>query len=129
MTIGSGLRITFLLVLFLLGCAITRTRRIDAPERMQTEIGMLIRPGMTIEEVDSAMKAEGFKCTIERNASFIAMRSWLDKEPRRDAIDFVRCNRTNSAGLMMGRVWSVAILLDGEKTTGEVLVSHYVDGP
>jgi len=128
-TIGSGLRITCLLVLFLLGCAITRTRRIDAPERMQTEIGMLIRPGMTIEEVDSAMKAEGFKCTIERNASFIAMRSWLDKEPRRDAIDFVRCNRTNSAGLMMGRVWSVAILLDGEKTTGEVLVSHYVDGP
>jgi hypothetical protein len=96
---------------------------------MQTEIGMLIRPGMTIEEVESAMKVEGFKCTIERNASFIAMKSWLDIEPRRDAIDFVRCNRTNSAGLMMGRIWSVAILLDGEKTTGEVLVSHYVDGP
>jgi hypothetical protein len=30
---------------------------------------------------------------------------------------------------MMERVWSVAIMLDGEKTTGEVLVSHYVDGP
>lgn len=129
MTIGNGVRISFLLVLFLLGCATTRTRRIDAPERMQTEIGMLIRPGMTIGEVESAMKAEGFKCNIERNASFIAMRSWLDREPRRDAIDFVRCNRSNSAGLMMGRIWSVAILLDGEKTTGEVLVSHYVDGP
>ncbi|MFN9984528.1 MAG: hypothetical protein ACK52S_03150 [Pirellula sp.] len=96
---------------------------------MQTEIGALIHPGMTIGEVESAMKAEGFKCNIERNASFIAMRSWLDREPRRDAIDFVRCNRSNSAGLMMGRIWSVAILLDGEKTTGEVLVSHYVDGP
>jgi hypothetical protein len=45
------------------------------------------------------------------------------------AIDFVRCNRTNSAGVLTGRVWSVAILLDGEKTTGEVLVSHYIDGP
>ncbi len=129
MTIGNGVRISCLLVLFLLGCATTRTRGIDAPERMQTEIGMLIRPGMTIGEVESAMKAEGFKCNIERNASFIAMRSWHDKEPRRDAIDFVRCNRSNSAGLMMGRIWSVAILLDGEKTTGEVLVSHYVDGP
>ena len=90
---------------------------------------MLIHPSMTIEEVKSAMKSEGFKCTFERNAAFVAMRSWLDIEPRRDAIDFVRCNRTNSAGLMMGRIWSVAILLDGEKTTGEVLVSHYVDGP
>ncbi len=112
-----------------LGCATTKTRKIDAPEKMQTEIGALIRPGMSIEEVESAMNSEGFKCTIERNASFVSMKSWLDKEPRRDAIDFVRCNRTNSAGLMMGRVWSVAILLDGEKTTGEVLVSHYVDGP
>ncbi|MFN7738087.1 MAG: hypothetical protein ACK5O8_18375 [Pirellula sp.] len=129
MTIGNGVQIACLLVLFVLGCATTRTRKIDAPERMQTEIGALIHPGMTIGEVESAMKAEGFKCNIERNASFIAMRSWLDREPRRDAIDFVRCNRSNSAGLMMGRIWSVAILLDGEKTTGEVLVSHYVDGP
>jgi hypothetical protein len=128
-TIGNGVQIACLLVLFVLGCATTRTRKIDAPERMQTEIGALIHPGMTIGEVESAMKAEGFKCNIERNASFIAMRSWLDREPRRDAIDFVRCNRSNSAGLMMGRIWSVAILLDGEKTTGEVLVSHYVDGP
>ena len=129
MTIGNGVPIACLLVLLVLGCATTRTRKIDAPERMQTEIGILIRPGMTIEEVESAMKVEGFKCTIERNASFIAMKSWLDIEPRRDAIDFVRCNRTNSAGLMMGRIWSVAVLLDGEKTTGKVLVSHYVDGP
>ena len=129
MTIGNGVQIACLLILFVLGCAITRTKKIDAPERMQTEIGMLIRPGMTIEDVESAMKVEGFKCTIERNASFIAMKSWLDKEPRRDAIDFVRCNRTNSAGIMMGRIWSVAILLDAGKTTGEVLVSHYVDGP
>ncbi len=129
MTIGNGVQIACLLVLFVLGCATTRTRKIDAPERMQTEIGALIRPGMTIGEVESAMKAEGFKCNIERNASFISMKSWLDMEPRRDAIDFVRCNRTNSAGVMMGRVWSVAILLDGEKTTGEVLVSHYIDGP
>jgi hypothetical protein len=95
---------------------------------MQTKIGMLIRPGMTIEEVESATKVEGFKYTIERNASFIARKSGLDKEPRRDAIDFFRCNRTNSAGLIMGRIWSVAIMLDGEKTTGEVLFSHYVDG-
>jgi hypothetical protein len=68
-------------------------------------------------------------CFMERNASFVSMKSWLDMEPRRDAIDFVRCNRTNSAGVLTGRVWSVAILLDGEKTTGEVLVSHYIDGP
>jgi hypothetical protein len=128
-TIGNGVQIACLLVLFVLGCATTRTRKIDAPERMQTEIGALIHPGMTIEEVESAMKIEGFKCSIERNASFVSMKSWLDMEPRRDAIDFVRCNRTNSAGVMMGRVWSVAILLDGEKTTGEVLVSHYIDGP
>lgn len=122
-------RITWILVLLILGCATTKTRRIDAPEVMQTEIGKLIRPGMTIEEVESTMKTEGFTCSVERNASFVAMKSWQDKEPRRDAIDFVRCNRTNTAGLLMGRIWSLAILLDGNKTTGEVLVSHYVDGP
>jgi hypothetical protein len=107
----------------------TKTRRIEEPDKMETEIGVLIHPGMTIEEVESVMKSEQFTCTIERNASFVAMRSWLDKEPRRDAIDFVRCNRSNSAGIMMARIWSVAVLLDGDKTTGEVLVSHYVDGP
>lgn len=122
-------RITWILVLLILGCATTKTRRTDAPEKMQTEIGKLIRPGMTIEEVESTMKTEGFTCSVERNASFVAMKSWQDKEPRRDAIDFVRCNRTNTAGLLMGRIWSLAILLDGNKTTGEVLVSHYVDGP
>jgi hypothetical protein len=129
MTIENRLQIAFILVLIVLGCATTRTRKIDAPESMQTEMEMLIHPGMTIEEVESTMKVEGFNCTVERNASFIARRSWRDKEPRRDAVDFVRCNRTDIAGLMMGRFWSVAILLDGEKTTGEVLVSHYVDGP
>ncbi|XZE19922.1 hypothetical protein SH449x_005252 [Pirellulaceae bacterium SH449] len=118
-----------LLVLMVLGCATTKTRKIDAPDRMQTEIGALIRPGMTIEEVESALKIEGFQCTIERNASFVAMKSWSEKEPPREAIDFVRCNRTNNAGFLMGRVWSVAILLDGGKATGEVLVSHFVDGP
>ena len=115
--------------LLLLGCALTKTRRIEEPDKMETEIGVLIHPGMTIEEVESVMKSEGFTCSVERNASFVAMRSWLDKEPRRDAIDFVRCNRANSAGIMMARIWSVAVLLDGDKTTGEVLVSHYVDGP
>jgi hypothetical protein len=127
--IGNRMWIACLLVLLVLGCATTKTRRIDAPEKMETEIGRLIHPGMTIAEVESAMRIEGFSCTIERNASFVAMKSWLDKEPRRDAIDFVRCHRANSAGLMMGRIWSIAILLDGDKTTGEVLVSHYVDGP
>ncbi len=121
--------IAYLLILLVLGCATTKTRRIDAPEEIETEIGKLIHPGMTIAEVESAMKSEGFKCNIERNASFVIKKSWNDREPRRDAIDFIRCNRTNSAGLMMRHVWSVAILLDGDKTTGEVLVSHYVDGP
>lgn len=122
-------RITWILVLLILGCATTKTRRIDTPEKMQTEIGRLIRPGMTIEEVEFTMETEGFTCSVERNASFVVRKSWQDKEPRRDAIDFVRCNRTNTAGLLMGRIWSLAILLDGNKTTGEVLVSHYVDGP
>jgi hypothetical protein len=128
-TIREEVWIASIVLLFVFGCATTRTKRIDAPERMQAEIDALIHPGMSIAEVESVMKLEGFTCTMERNSSFIAMRSWLDKEPRRDAIDFIRCNRTNSAGLMMGRVWSLAILLEGDKATGEILVSHYVDGP
>ena len=128
MTIGNWNWIA-ILVLLMCGCAIAKTGRIDRPEKMQTEIGTLICPGMTIAEVESAMKSEGFTSRIERNASFVAMKSWGDKEPRRDGIDFVRCGRTNSAGIMMGRVWSVAVLLDGERTTGEVLVSRFVDGP
>ncbi len=129
MTIRKEVWIASIVFLFVFGCATTRTKRIDAPEIMQAEIDGLIHPGMSIAEVESVMKLEGFTCTMERNSSFIAMRSWLDKEPRRDAIDFIRCNRTNSAGLMMGRVWSLAILLEGDKATGEILVSHYVDGP
>ena len=118
-----------ILIASMYGCATTKTKRIDAPEAMATALERLIRPGMTIEEIETAMKSEGFTCTVERQSSFIEMRTFRDKEPRHDGIDFVRCRRTNSGGFMMARLWSVAVLLDGDRSTGNILVSHYIDGP
>ena len=118
-----------ILLMSVCGCAATKTRRIDAPGAMETALEQLIRPAMTIEEIETAMKSEGFTCTVERQSSFIEMRTFRDMEPRHDGIDFVRCRRTNSGGFMMARLWSVAVLLDGDRSTGKILVSHYIDGP
>ena len=118
-----------ILLMSVCGCAATKTRRIDAPGAMETSLEQLIRPGMTIEEIETSMKSEGFTCTVERQSSFIEMRTFRDKEPRHDGIDFVRCRRNNSGGFMMARLWSVAVLLDGDRSTGKILVSHYIDGP
>ena len=118
-----------ILVVSVCGCAATKTRRIDAPKAMETALEQLIRPGLTTEEIETAMTSEGFTCTVERQGSFIEMRSFRDKEPRHDGIDFVRCRRTNSGGFMMARFWSVAVLLDGDLSNGKILVSHYIDGP
>ena len=29
----------------------------------------------------------------------------------------------------MVRIWAIAVVLDGDVSNGEVLMSHYVDGP
>jgi len=118
-----------ILIASMYGCATTKTKRIDAPEAMATALEQLIRPGIKIEEIEAAMTSEGFTCNVERQGPFIEMRYFGSKEPRHDGIDFVRCRRTNSGGFMMARLWSIAVLLDGDISTGKVLVSHYIDGP
>ena len=118
-----------ILLMSVCGCAATKTKRIDAPGAMETALEQLIRPGMTIEGIETAMNSGGFACTVERQSSFIEIRTFRDKEPRHDGIDFVRYPRTNSEGFMMARLWSVAVLLDGDRSTGKILVSHYIVGP
>lgn len=68
--------------------------------------------------------------SVRLNSTLEECRSWIISQrwPRHENIDFIECRRVDSAGFLMVRVWRVAIILDGNKT-GEVLVSHYVDGP
>jgi hypothetical protein len=76
------------------------------------------------------MEDEGFECEVLRNSRFRERRSWMGTGTIHDNLDYVNCRRTNNAGsLFMARIWAIAVVLDGDVSNGEVIVSHYVDGP
>ena len=120
------------LMLLHVGCSLVnrQTKRIKTPSEMEMTVKGLVASGQTIDEAMAIMQREGFECVVMRNESFCERRHWSDNEPTRENIDFIRCRRINMAGhVLMERVWNVGLVLEGETTTGEVLISHYVDGP
>ncbi|QDT03320.1 hypothetical protein K227x_17020 [Rubripirellula lacrimiformis] len=100
------------------------------PDVMHLSVVSLVPAGTSLEDANALMENEGFECEVTRNGTFREMRHLFDKGPDHEGLDFLRCRRTNSnAGFLMGRVWNVAIVLDGDVTNGDVIVSHFVDGP
>jgi hypothetical protein len=74
------------------------------------------------------MEDEGFTCDDVVQGTFVE-RTWFgDREPVHEGLDFVHCERTQSAGFLMTSYWDVALVHNGETVT-DVLVSHYLDGP
>ncbi|TWU27946.1 hypothetical protein Poly41_70200 [Novipirellula artificiosorum] len=115
------------------GCVSSATRTTHNhknPDAMHSSVASLVPAGTSLQDATALMEGEGFDCKVTRNGVFREMRHWADKGPDHEDLDFLRCRRINSnAGFLMGRVWNVAIVLDGDVTNGEVLVSHFVDGP
>ena len=86
-----------------------------------------VPPGANISAAQKFMEAEGFSC-VRKSGSFREMTWFGDHSEPHSGIDFLKCDRRQSAGFLMTRYWSVALVLEGE-TVSDALVSHYIDGP
>ncbi len=124
-------RIVFLAFVCLCGCAHQKqlTWQLKRTTDMIEQVATLVPEGSTIEEAIRLMEAEGFKCKVERDSTFVAAQHWSKQEPKYEHLTFIQCNRQNTnAGFGMFRVWSVAIVLDSDRTSNQILVAHYIDG-
>lgn len=112
------------------------TWRIDDPVVMKAALVEHVPIGTPVSAARRFMESEGFICEPRSNSSFIERRSWSDREPKHEGIDFLGCHRRESlgvnkyglGGLLMSRKWNVALVNDGSIVT-DILVSHYIDGP
>jgi hypothetical protein len=105
------------------------TWKIEKPEDMRQAIIQRIPRGTSIDAARKVMESEGFTCNLKRNSTFYERTSWqTDGVQRHDQIDFLECRRTQSAGFLMSRQWTVALVLNGDLVS-DVLISHILDGP
>jgi hypothetical protein len=128
-----GLTVVAVLSTFAFGCVTHRNRlthNLEQPDKMKMVIVSMIPRGTPTSDVISRTEDEGFECEVLRNSRFQERRSWMGTGTIHDNLDYVNCRRTNNAGsLFMARIWAIAVVLDGDVSNGEVIVSHYVDGP
>ena len=132
-SLWRGLIVVSFLSTSVFGCVTHRSRlthNLEQPEKMKMVVVSMIPQGTPMSDVISKMEDEGFECEVLRNSGFRERRSWMGTGTVHHNLDYVNCKRTNRAGsLFMARIWAVAVVLDGDVSNGEVIVSHYVDGP
>jgi hypothetical protein len=63
-----------------------------------------------------------------RQGSFLEQRQWKEVSERHDDIDYIDGYRVDRAGVMMSRVWKIAVVI-ADGFVEDVLVSSYLDGP
>src|SRR5580765_5931049 len=101
----------------LLGCSHgSATRGLKDRAAMKDVLLGIVPPGTSVAEARDAMKREGFTVTEKRSGSF-AEQGKLHKN-----IDYLYCDRTESASFPIERRWQVALVNDGAQVT-DVLVS------
>ncbi len=88
--------------------------------------------GTPLAEAQVIMEKAGFECTLvemgnfaEGRDNFLADRTYHKVEN----VKFLKCSRSERSGIMTGRYWDVAIVLDESDRVQEVLVYLYNDGP
>jgi hypothetical protein len=92
------------------------------PAAMKSALVRLVPPGTSVAKARAAMEHEGFTVTEKRNARF------AEQGKLRESIDYLYCDRTESAGFPIERRWQVALVNDGTQVT-DILVSTGLTGP
>ncbi len=77
--------------------------------------------GTEVEHATKLMEHEGFKCSLFANHDFTG------DGGTRGGLDFVYCERKDSAGILEVRIWGVALVIADGKVT-EVLVRNGIFG-
>lgn len=123
----------FAMVLGLLlnGCAARRTAGNIDRSVMREVLLDAVPIGSNVKDAEAFMVSEGFACEIKRNARFVERRddaSVSGNHLTHEGIDFLECNRSEMAHLLIERKWHAAFVLDGE-TVRDVIVNLYLTGP
>ncbi|QDV46839.1 hypothetical protein Enr13x_67480 [Stieleria neptunia] len=99
---------------------------------MLTAVRAIVPIGTSLEDAKARMVQSGFECKVIRNGSFSEDPGFIgsDREYRSvDNANYLRCQRDESAGLLVSHLWSVAIVYDDTDTVEDVLVLHRMEGP
>jgi hypothetical protein len=107
----------------LLGCSRdSATRGLKDPAAMKSALLRIVPPGTSLPKAREAMEHEGFTATEKQDASFAEQGKLHNK------IDYLYCDRTESAKFPVERRWQVALVSDGAQVIN-ILVSMGLTGP
>jgi hypothetical protein len=98
------------------------TRGLKDAASMKALLQRNLPVGTSAKKARLFMEREGFKCSLMRNKSF------SEEGVVREGIDYLYCERSDSAGFLVSRRWQVAIVLKMDSVS-EVLVSVGLIGP
>jgi hypothetical protein len=94
------------------------TEGIEKPPLMVEAVLSQVPLGTPVDEAQRFMEREGFKCTRSTNAA------WEDRK----GLDYIYCDRSDSANWPVQRRWQVAIVYRDGKVI-EILASTGLVGP
>jgi len=112
--LGIGFLTAVILVMFLIPHKVTQG--IDDAAAMRNILVREVPPGSSVVEAERFMRDQGFSCYRELDASYRNL----------NGIDYLLCGRDD--GIVVFRVWSVAILHQDGKVT-DVFVDTGLTGP
>ena len=98
------------------------TGRLTDQVAMKEAVLHAVPSGSTITSAEQFMVREGFQCLRTTNADF------AEQDRVYHHIDYVSCDRTDSAGFPVTRRWQIALVYENEHIS-DVLVSTGLIGP
>jgi hypothetical protein len=98
------------------------TARLTDQVAMKEAMLHAVPSGSTIVFAEQFMTREGFQCLRTTNADF------AEQDRVYHQIDYVSCDRTDSAGFPVTRRWQIALVYENEHIS-DVLVSTGLIGP
>lgn len=121
-------------ILIVCGCHSLSPNRIkaDGREEMHLALSKRIPRGTTLDEARARMEAAGFDCVLLANSFFTEDPGFIDDERDYKSVAnarLLRCTRSESAGLLMAHIWTVALVIDQNDKVEDVLVLHRMEGP
>ena len=98
------------------------TARLTDQVAMKTAVLHAVPSGSTIAFAEQFMMREGFQCQRTTNADF------AEQDHIYQHIDYVSCDRTDSAGFPVTRRWQIALVYENEHIS-DVRVATGLIGP
>ena len=107
--------------------------RADSHDEMIAAVAERIPVGTPLSEARKTMEVAGFECDFLTDAWFTEDPGFIgsdrDKYRSIDDARYLSCKRNESAGFLVSRLWTVAIVVDEHDNVKDVLVLRRMEGP